>query len=223
MFIFFDESLFPKNNKNAYISTNQVENVPKDKVYTYYKELKKNESDTINIHIIDVNEERNVASTSATIDNEESQQKFKQMQDEILSKNTPILERLLESSDYEMGFESLAEKFYNELFAKYGIIADTIMQNIYLKNMNSKNNYIIKHMLYIIAELSVDRRNAIIIIPLAGLSNPDIEIQDLSVRCIEKWGDSKYLDHLKKVKTMGVAWFDDYVTSVIENLEKGEN
>ena len=46
-----------------------------------------------------------------------------------MSKEIPILTKLLMESSFEMGYESLAEKYFNQLSLEYGIIADTVLQN----------------------------------------------------------------------------------------------
>ncbi|MHC1684934.1 MAG: hypothetical protein AB6733_18665 [Clostridiaceae bacterium] len=145
---------------------------------------------------------------------------FKERQQEILLKEKPILTRLLEKTEYEMGYESVAERYFNALHEKYGIVADTILQNIYLDNMYD-HNYLIKHLLYIIAELPRGRRDNLVLIAIAGLSNPDIEVQDLSVRCFECWGDKKHVKSLEKLESeTRVEWLKEYINQVIQILNQ---
>lgn len=105
-------------------------------------------------------------------------------------------------------------------FLKYGIIADTILQNIYLQNMYD-NSTLLKHLLFIIGNLPANRRNNLEIVPLAGLSNPDIEIQDLSVKCFEAWEDKRHLPTLINLRDQtNVQWFKDYISDVIAELSE---
>lgn len=58
-------------------------------------------------------------------------------------------------------------------------------------------------------------------IPLAGISNPDIEIQDLSVKCLEEWGAKRHIPTLiKKRDETKIGWFKDYIDDVILELKE---
>lgn len=147
-------------------------------------------------------------------------EQFKNMQNNIMNKEIPILTKLLMESSFEMGYESLAEKYFNQLSLNYGIIADTVLQNIYLQNMYS-NQYLLKHLLFIVGNLPANRRYNLEIIPLAGISNPDIEIQDLSVKCLESWEDKRHLPTLIGLyERTNVEWFKEYINDVIEELNE---
>lgn len=146
-------------------------------------------------------------------------EQFKYMQESIMEKEIPVLSKLLSETSFEIGYESLAERYYNQLWTEYGIIADTVLQNIYLQNMYD-NHYLLKHLLFIVGNLPADRRGNLEIIPLAGLSNPDIEIQDLSVKCFEAWEDKRHLPTLIELRNRtNVQWFRDYVNDVIEAMD----
>lgn len=142
-------------------------------------------------------------------------EQFKNMQDSIMNKEIPILSKLLIETSFDIGYESTAEKYFSHLSDRYGVIADTILQNIYLQNMYN-NNYLLKHLLFIVGNLPASRRSNLEIIPLAGISNPDIEIQDLSVKCFEAWEDKRHLPTLIALhdKT-NVEWFKNYISDVI--------
>lgn len=143
---------------------------------------------------------------------------FKNMQDNIMIEEIPILSRLLDETVFDDGYESIAERYFNELSKKYGVIADTILQNIYLQNMYDKQ-HLLKHLLFIVANLPPNRRSNLEIIPLAGISNPDIEIQDLSVKCFEAWEDKRHLPTLINLRNRtNVSWFKEYIDDVIEEL-----
>ena len=147
-------------------------------------------------------------------------EKFKNMQNSIMREEIPILTKLLNETDYDFGYESMAEKYFHSLYKEYGIIADTILQNIYLQNMYNKQ-HLLKHLLFIIANLPKDRRRNLEIIPLAGISNPDIEIQDLSVKCFEAWEDRRHLPTLISLRDkIEEGWFKDYLNDVIEGLDE---
>lgn len=147
-------------------------------------------------------------------------EQFKNMQDSVMNKEMPILSKLLNETAFEEGYESFAERYFNQLSDKYGIIADTILQNIYLQNMYD-NSTLLKHLLFIIGNLPANRRNNLEIVPLAGLSNPDIEIQDLSVKCFEAWEDKRHLPTLINLRDQtNVQWFKDYISDVIAELSK---
>lgn len=145
---------------------------------------------------------------------------FKKMQKEIMDKETPILSKLLAETNFDPGYESLAEKYFNQLHEKYGVIACTILQNIYLYNMYD-NSHILKHLLFIVENLEKDEIENLEIIPLAGIGNPDIEIQDLSVKCLEEWGDKRHIPTLiKKRDETKIGWFKDYIDDVILELKE---
>ncbi|MCI8919060.1 MAG: hypothetical protein HFH29_09885 [Eubacterium sp.] len=147
-------------------------------------------------------------------------EQFKIMQNDIMSKEIPILTKLLMEGSFEMGYESLAEKYFNQLSLSYGTIADTVLQNIYLQNMYG-DQHLLKHLLFIVGNLPVSRRGNLEIIPLAGISNPDIEIQDLSVKCFESWEDKRHLPTLIGLyERTDVEWFKDYINDVIEELNE---
>lgn len=138
-----------------------------------------------------------------------------------MQNETPVLSKLLDETIFEFGYESMAEKYYNELSDKYGVIADTMLINIYLENMYDKH-YLLKHLLFIVANRPKECRRNLEIIPLAGISNPDIEIQDLSVRCFETWEDRRHLPTLVELcEKTNVKWFKDYLEEVIEELKEG--
>lgn len=144
---------------------------------------------------------------------------FKEMQEDYMNKYIPLLTKLLSETSFETGYCSQAELFFERLYEQYGTIADTILQNIYLQNMY-ENKYIIMHLLFIVANLPPERRNNIQIIPIAGLANPDIEIQDLSVKCFEAWGEKRHLKSLKGLLAQtNVLWFKEYLKEVIDELE----
>ena len=145
---------------------------------------------------------------------------FKNMQDSVMNKEIPILSRLLAETAFDTGYESVAEKYFDQLFVKYGIIADTVLQNIYLSNIYD-NKYLLKHLLFIVGNLPENRRSNLEIIPLAGISNPDIEIQDLSVKCFEAWEDKKHLPTLIALRDKtNEKWFKDYINDVIDELDE---
>lgn len=147
-------------------------------------------------------------------------EQFKDMQESIMGKEIPVLTRLLSETSFETGYESVAERYFNQLWAEYGIIADTILQNIYLQNMYT-NQHLLKHLLFIVGNIPEDRRGNIEIIPLAGISNPDIEIQDLSVKCFEAWEDKRHIPTLISLRDKtDVEWFRDYIDDVIEALNE---
>ena len=152
--------------------------------------------------------------------NENIIEQFKNMQDSIMNREIPILSKLLAETSFDVGYESLAERYFEQLSEKYGIIADTILQNIYLQNMY-ENQYLLKHLLFIVGNLPVSKRSNLEIIPLAGISNPDIEIQDLSVKCFEAWEDKRHLPTLISLRDKtDVTWFKNYINDVIEELNE---
>lgn len=147
-------------------------------------------------------------------------EQFKDMQKRIMSKEIPVLTKLLSETSFETGYESVAERYFNQLWTEYGIIADTILQNIYLQNMYT-NHFLLKHLLFIVGNLPESRRGNLEIIPLAGISNPDIEIQDLSVKCFEAWEDKRHIPTLISLRDKtNVQWFRDYINDVIEALDE---
>lgn len=147
-------------------------------------------------------------------------EQFKNMQESIMNREIPILSKLLLETTFDAGYESLAEHYFEKISNKYGVIADTVLQNIYLNNMYN-NQYLLKHLLFIVANLPKNKRSNLEIIPLAGLSNPDIEIQDLSVKCFEAWGEKRHLPTLISLRDKtNVAWFKHYINEVIEELNE---
>lgn len=145
---------------------------------------------------------------------------FRNLQEQIMNREIPILYKLLSETSFDAGYESLAEKYFENLSDKYGVIAETILQNIYLNNMYD-NLYLLKHLLFIIENLPANERNNLEIIPLAGISHPDIEIQDLSVKCFETWKDAKHLTTLVSLRDRtNVEWFKNYINDVIVELSE---
>lgn len=148
-------------------------------------------------------------------------EQFKRMQDNIMQHETPILSKLLDETPFDSGYESLAEKYYNDLSGKYGVIADSILINIYLQNMYDKQ-HLLKHLLFIVANQPKECRHNLELIPLAGISNPDIEIQDLSVKCLEAWEDKRHLPTLLELyNKTDIKWFKEYIGDVIKELNEG--
>lgn len=146
-------------------------------------------------------------------------EQFKNMQEIIMNREIPILSKLLSESSFDTGYESLAEQYFEKLSVKYGIIASTVLQNIYLQNMYD-NQYLLKHLLFIVRNLPMNKRNNLEIIPLAGISNPDIEIQDLSVKCFEAWEDKRHLRTLISLRDRtNIEWFRNYINDVIDELD----
>lgn len=147
-------------------------------------------------------------------------EQFKNMQESIMDREIPILSKLLSETSFDTGYESLAEQYFEKLSVKYGVIADTVLQNIYLQNMYD-NQYLLKHLLFIVGNLPMNKRNNLEIIPLAGISNPDIEIQDLSVKCFEAWEDKRHLPTLISLRDRtNVEWFRNYINDVIDELDE---
>lgn len=147
-------------------------------------------------------------------------EQFKNMQESIMNREIPILSKLLSETSFDTGYESLAEQYFEKLSIKYGVIADTVLQNIYLQNMYD-NQYLLKHLLFIVGNLPMNKRNNLEIIPLAGISNPDIEIQDLSVKCFEAWEDKRHLPTLISLRDRtNVEWFRNYINDVIDELNE---
>ena len=176
-------------------------------------------------------EDRTYSDTTANIHKNETKrfsnsyssnivEQFKNMQDSVMNKEIPILSKLLAETTFEIGYESLAERYFNQLSDKYGIIADTVLQNIYLQNIYD-NQYLLKHLLFIVGNLPAKRRPNLEIIPLAGISNPDIEIQDLSVKCFEACEDKRHLRTLISWRDRtNVQWFRDYRSDRIDELSE---
>lgn len=147
-------------------------------------------------------------------------EQFRDMQEYIIQKELPSLSRLLNETSFEDGYESLAEMYFSSLYEKYGMVADAIIQNIYLQNMYN-NKHILKHLLFIVSNLPKERRSNLEIIPLAGIANPDLEIQDLAVKCLESWRDKRHLPTLEKLaNTTDVAWFKQYINEVVGELNE---
>ncbi len=142
---------------------------------------------------------------------------YRKMQKNIIENKKPVLYGLLKESDYEMGFESKAEKYFNELYRKYETTADTILQNIYLENLD-KNTHVLKEIIFIIAELPKSRRKNLAYIAIAGLSNESDEVKDLSIRCFEAWNEKKYLSVLKN-HVFCSGRLEKYKEEVIQSLE----
>ena len=95
-----------------------------------------------------------------------------------------------------------------------------MLQNIYLQHIYD-NQYLLKHLLFIVGNLPASRRSNLELIPLAGISNPDIEIQDLSVKCFEAWEDKRHLPTLISLRDRtDVGWFKEYINDVIEELSE---
>ena len=137
-----------------------------------------------------------------------------------MNREIPILTKLLIENPFDTGFESLAESYFNQLSIKYGLVANTILQNIYLQNMYD-NTYLLKHLLFIITNLPASKRSNLEIIPLAAISNPDIEIQDLSVKCFEAWEDKRHIPTLVHLRDKtSIKWFKDYINDVINELNE---
>lgn len=61
-----------------------------------------------------------------------------------MDKEITVLLKLLSETSFETGEESLAEKYFNQLWDKYGIIASRTLQKISLQN-TSENQYVRKH------------------------------------------------------------------------------
>ena len=147
-------------------------------------------------------------------------EQFKSMQDNIMQQETPFLTKLLDETPFDIGYESVAEKYYNDLSKNYGVIAESILINIYLQNMYNKK-YLLKHLLFIVANQPKESRRNLELIPLAGIGNPDIEIQDLSVKCLEAWEDKRHLPTLRKLYSeVEVKWFKEYLQDVIKELDE---
>nr|WP_300837305.1 hypothetical protein [uncultured Acetatifactor sp.] len=195
-----DTATRPFSCKMVWLTENNFENV----VYSETnQDIHKNEIKRFsNIYEIDIAEQ------------------FKDMQKRIMSKEIPVLTKLLSETSFETGYESVAERYFNQLWTEYGIIADTILQNIYLQNMYT-NHFLLKHLLFIVGNMPESRRGNLEIIPLAGISNPDIEIQDLSVKCFEAWEDKRHIPTLISLRDKtNVQWFRDYINDVIEALDE---
>jgi len=208
-----------------YLDTVKIEerNTNMSAVVTAYSNVLTNNIELFSMpsHIINNNSEgwRNsqfLYSQSET-DEDRKNEAYRKMQKKIIDENQPVLYGLLNDYDYEMGYESKAEIFFNELYKKYAMTADVIMENIYLENMEG-NIHLLRHMLFIIAELPKERRKNMTIIALAGLSNPDNEVKDLSIRCFEVWNEKKYIPTLRKLK-VDADWLKEYLEEVIEDLE----
>lgn len=136
-----------------------------------------------------------------------------------MDKEITVLLKLLSETSFETGDESLAEKYFNQLWDKYGIIANKTLQKNFLQNM-SDNQYVLKHILFIVGNMPLERRDNLEAIPLEGISNSDIEIQDLAVRCFEAWEDKKYLPTLRHLHDRtDVRWLKDYIIDVIQAID----
>lgn len=167
-----------------------------------------------------LNINKNKTRRFSNIYSDDISKQFKDMQDHVMNKEIPILSKLLDETPFDIGYESLAERYFEQLSEKYGSIADVILQNIYLQNMYHKQ-HLLKHLLFIVGNLPASKRKNLEIIPLAGISNPDIEIQDLSVKCFEAWEDKRHLPTLINLRThTTVQWFKDYINDVINELEE---
>lgn len=137
-----------------------------------------------------------------------------------MDKEILALSKLLSETSFEIGYESAAERYFNVLWDKHGIHADKALQKLFCQNM-SGNHYLLKHILFIVGNASAGRRENLEVIPLAGISYSDVEIQDMAVKCFERWEDKKYLPALQALhdKT-DIQWFKDYITDVIQMLNE---
>lgn len=185
--------------------------------------LQLDEEEFRNIVYSETNEniEKSEVKRFSNIYNDNITEQFKYMQERVMNREKPILTRLLAETFFEAGYESEAERYFAHLSSEYGIIADTVLQNIYLENMYN-NLYLLKHLLFIVENLPEDRRSNLTIIPLAGLANPDLEIQDLSVKCFEAWGEREHIPSLISLRDKtAVEWFRNYIDDVIQELKEG--
>lgn len=190
-----------------------------EKTIKYFLFSNEQKNDTYFSEDSDINS-RKAKRYSNFYDNDSIFEQFRNMQEYVIQKELPILSNLLEETSFDDGYESIAEKYFTSLSEKYGVIADTVLQNIYLQNMYDKR-HLLKHLLFIVSNLPKERRSNLEIIPLAGISNPDLEIQDLAVKCIESWQDKRHLPTLEKLRNETVVtWFKQYIDDVIEELKE---
>lgn len=126
---------------------------------------------------------------------------------------------LLTRSIPENEIKSDAERYYEYLTEQFGINANEILETAGTERCHEYPNTI-KHALYIIKELPIEKRFNLDEIILTGLSHPDIEVQDFAVQCIESWEDKRYILELVKLrKRCGADWLGKYINEVIKELE----
>lgn len=148
--------------------------------------------------------------------NEDINKNFKSLQKEIEEREQLKFTTILEKDEFEVGFISESEKYFEKISSKYGILSESILINIYLKEIN--NIKILKNILYIISNLPGNNINSLAIIPIAAVSNSDDEIKELGVRCFESWDNPKYIDLLESIDT-DIQWLNDYIQDVIRELK----
>lgn len=183
-------------------------------------QLDKDNFDNMTYSDTNVDIHKNKIRRFSNIYDENIAERFRLMQDSVMNTEIPILSKLLAETPFDVGYVSSAERYFEQLSAKYGVIADTVLLNIYLQNMYNKQ-YLLKHLLFVVGNLPAGRRSNLEIIPLAGVSNPDIEIQDLSVKCFEAWEDKRHLPTLLNLRdSISVGWFKDYINDVIKELNE---
>lgn len=212
-----DNIWFNSSMSNVNMNDSTIYNVERDKDRIYRKNSVNNFSSTLNKKDIYKKYEINTYFETYNKDIDS----FKEIQGEIMEKEIPILTRLLLETSFDIGYESVAEKYFNQLVNSYGIFANTILQNIFLQHMYDSNYYLLEHLMFLVGNISKEDRNNLELIPLAGLANPNIEVQDLSVKCIESWEDRRHLRALINLKnSTHVTWFKDYLEDVIEELSE---
>jgi len=129
---------------------------------------------------------------------------------------------MIYENNFEYGYISLAEEYFEELIKKYN--PESVMgwlNGIFLKYF--ENTKIIIGLLHIIAHLDYK-----IVYPqgqtmaIAALSYNNIEVRECGIRAFEKWGNMESLKILKNLRCEE-KWLSNYVQQIVYDLEEELN
>ena len=130
------------------------------------------------------------------------------------------LEQIIRDQDFEYGFTSEADRYFDSIHAENTSLAITVMNSLYLERLGDR-----QIMLGILQMLAHQDFQAVYpfgqTMAIAALAIRDIEIKEAGIRAFERWNSPDSIPWLKAVDC-DKGWLSDYLSAVIHNISRGD-
>jgi len=153
-------------------------------------------------------------SSSAIDENKINQRRKEQYRKEF---NVGLL-AAIESSDFEFGFETVADDYLREKLEENEIVARDWLNELF--NNNFSRPSIMVGILRVLANFNYDEiKPEGITMSIAALSHSNPEVRECGIRSFESWDHKECLPILRNI-TCKEQWLQDYLDQVIMDLEE---
>lgn len=132
-----------------------------------------------------------------------------------VNKNKAI--RLLKNEDIAIGYNSMTERFFNDLLVEDPSFLKDLLNHIVIDVF--KNEEILQKFIEVMSNLDYDSLYPTnTILALGTVNHANVGVQEAALAAYEKWDDKRNLNILKNIKYT-TGWIEKYAKEIIDYLE----